>query len=66
MNWDHRFKAVSQAGPLAGHVFRVVEVNPQDMVLWGECGKGGAGMTWRGELKQFKRLFTLAPKVGTG
>ena len=66
MNWDRRFKAVSQSGPLAGHVFRVVEVNPQDMVLWSEVGTGGgAGMTWRGDLKAFKKTFTLA-KVGAG
>ncbi len=65
MNWDRRFKAVSQSGPLAKRIFRVAQVDPQDMILWSEAWVEGPGMTWRGSLAEFKKTFTLA-KVGTG
>ena len=56
--YTQRFRAVSQAGPLARHTFRVVDADNKDMLLWSEIGTGGgSGVTWRGTLKEFRQTF---------
>lgn len=69
--FTQRFRAAKQSGSLAGHVFRVVNADNKDMILWSEIGTGGgSGMTWRGNMKDFRATFAVVkaepPKPATG
>lgn len=58
--FTQRFQAAKQTGDLARHVFRVVDADNKDMILWSELGTGGGvGMTWRGDMKTFRATFAV-------
>jgi hypothetical protein len=64
--FTQRFKAAKQAGALAGHVFRVVNADNRDMILWSETtgsGASGSGMTWRGDMKEFRATFGVVKEA---
>lgn len=58
--FEHRFVAVNAKWPLNGHVFRVVNADNKDMILWSELSSGGGnGMSWRGTMAEFRKTFGI-------
>lgn len=61
-NFHHRFTPRSPSSPDFGLVFRVVDPNPKEMILWSEVNAENEdqdGSCWSGPLAIFKGMFIL-------